>query len=46
MVDSVKTLEGSGRLAVVVVTYGNGTVVDALLELGDLATEAGFSVVA
>ena len=39
-------IEGKGRAAVVVVVYGNRAFDDAMLELSDLAEEAGFKVVA
>jgi ferredoxin len=42
----IKTLKGSGSLAVVVVVYGNREFEDALLELKNMAVDSGFVVLA
>ncbi len=44
--EKVQQLAGSGKKAVTLVVYGNRAYEDALLELNDCATAAGFSVVA
>jgi ferredoxin len=41
-----RRLKGNGALAVVVVVYGNRAYEDALLELRDMATDAGFRPIA
>lgn len=40
--DFLKTIEGSGSLAIVVVVYGNRAFEDALLELKNMAVDSGF----
>ncbi len=42
----IKTLKGSGSLAIVVVVYGNREFEDALLELKNIAVDSGFVVMA
>ena len=42
----LKTLKGSGSLAIVVVVYGNREFDDALLELKNIAVDSGFGVLA
>lgn len=42
----LKTLQGNGALAVVLVVYGNRDYDDALIELADLLLERGFKVIA
>ncbi len=44
--EKVQQLAGAGKKAVTLVVYGNRAYEDALLELNDAATSAGFSVVA
>ncbi len=45
-VEKFKKSQGGGALAVAVVMYGNRAFDDALLELSDLCTDQGFSVIA
>lgn len=42
----IKVLNGNGAIAVIVVVYGNREYEDALLELSDLAENAGFKTIA
>lgn len=42
----VKALDGKGKKAVTLVVYGNGVYGDALLELNDVAKEAGYEIIA
>lgn len=44
--DYLKTIKGSGSLAIVVVVYGNREFEDALLELKNIAVDSGFVVLA
>ncbi len=44
--EKVQQLAGAGKKAVTLVVYGNRAYEDALLELNDAATAAGFSVIA
>lgn len=46
MREKLLTLDGAGREAVAIVVYGNRDYDDALLELYDVLTDRGFSVVA
>lgn len=46
MIPRLRTIRGNGAPAVVVVVYGNRAYEDALLELRDVASEAGFKPVA
>lgn len=45
-VSRIRKLKGNGALAVIVVVYGNRAYEDALLELWDVALEAGFKTIA
>ncbi len=44
--EKVQQLAGTGKKAITMVVYGNRAYEDALLELNDVATAAGFSIVA
>lgn len=44
--ERIKSIEGCGQRAFIAVVYGNRDYDDALLELADLATDAGLEVVA
>ncbi len=44
-VNRLRKLQGNGRPAVVIAVYGNREFDDALLELADVATEQGFTVI-
>ena len=45
-IERIKKFKGGGAMAVPVAVYGNRAVEDALLELSDALTEAGFRVIA
>lgn len=45
-IDRIKKFKGGGAMAVPVAVYGNRAVEDALLELSDALTEAGFRIIA
>lgn len=45
-IERLKKLKGNGAMAVPVAVYGNRAVEDALLEISDALTEAGFRVLA
>ncbi len=45
-IERIKKIKGGGAMAVPVAVYGNRAVEDALLELSDALTEAGFNIIA
>ncbi len=44
--EKIKKLKGTGKKAITIVVYGNRAYEDALLEMNDILTENGFTVIA